>query len=265
METLRRERTRFFWKIEGEILFSNAFKAIARDGQTVTTYLLILARQPLPPNLKYRIRLEKAGLWPPKDSSFSFPVREARHHGLTEKGLASGLRRLHEVGIIDRIRTGSALKGDFALYVLSERWRGFGKPTFKAIPWPKAKAIGKRDEGGKFIRQRGRKFLVAAISAATNDSLTANPAATYPPVAAKTAVNSAENGHLVAAETAVLLSYPSLDVDPGEVKKVKKKVRTPNLRSKGTVVAIRREDNPDISFWAEDESLVHSFGSEVDH
>lgn len=254
-ETLRRERKRFFWKIEGELLFSDAFKAIARDGQTVTTYLLILARQPLPPNRKDRIRLEKAGLWPPKGSSFSFPLREAKHHGLTEKGLASGLQRLHEVGIIDRIRAGSPLKGDFALYVLSERWRGFGrlsdgtlKPTFKSIPWPKGKPLSeeeerkRRDTNGKFIRRRGRKNLVAAFSAATYVSLTVNPAATHPPVAAKSAVNSAENGHLVAAESAVLLSSPYLVSDLREVKKVKMKVWTPDSRSQGAAAETRRDD-----------------------
>lgn len=244
-ETLRRDRKRFFWKIEGEVLFSDAFKAIARDGQTVTVYLLILARQTLPPNRKDRIRLEKAGLWPPKDSSFSFPVREARHHGLTEKGLAAGLQRLHEVGIIDRIRAGSALKGDFALYVLSDRWRCFGKPTFNAIPWPKAKPLSveeerkRRDTNGKFIRRRGRKFLVDAILAATKDSMTANPATTSSPVAAEYAVNSPENGPLVAAESAVLLSSPSLDSD---LREVKKKVRALNLGSKCTAAAIRRDD-----------------------
>jgi hypothetical protein len=31
METLRRDRKRFFWKIAGELLFCDAFKAIARE------------------------------------------------------------------------------------------------------------------------------------------------------------------------------------------------------------------------------------------
>lgn len=282
-EALRRERKRFFWKLDGEIFFHDVFKEIARDGQTVTTYLLTLARQPIPPNKKDRIRLEKAGLWPPKDPSFSFPVREAPYHGLTEKGLAAGLRRLHEVGIIDRIKPGSALKGDFSLYVLSERWRGFGrlpdgtiKPTFKAIPWAKPLSEEeekkrkeqdkkRRDANGKFIRRRGRKVLVAAILAATKDSMTANSAATPPPVAAKTAVNNTPNAPIVAAETAVLLSSPSLDVEPGEVKKVKKKIRTLNPRSKDAAAPFRSDDAPDIFPWAEDEPLVHSFESEATH
>ena len=133
-EALRQERKRFFWKIDGDLLFHDAFKKIVRDGQTVAVYLLILARQPIPPKKKDQKRLEKLGLWPPKDSSFSFPVREAPYHGLTVRGLSHGLQRLHEIGIIDRIKPGSAKKGDFALYRLSNRWRSFGKTTFEPLP-----------------------------------------------------------------------------------------------------------------------------------
>jgi len=261
-EALRRDRKRFFWKIEGEVLFSDAFKEIARDGQTVTAYLLILARQPIPPNKKDRIRLEKAGLWPPKDSSFSFPVREAPYHGLTVRGLAHGLQRLHEVGLIDRLRTGSAKKGDFALYVLSERWRNFRKPTFNAIPWPKATTIGTRGEGGKFIRRRGRKSPVVAIPTTTKAPLMVNMTTTTPLVVDEYTINTFEKPRSVVAESTMLLSSPSLDVDPGVVKKVKKKIRIPNSRSKKISAPIQRDEN---TFWAEDEPLVHSFGSEVAH
>lgn len=242
IEALRRERKRYFWKIEGDLLFSEAFKAIARDGQTVTVYLLILARQPFPPNKKDRLRLEKAGLWPPKDSSFSFPVREAPSHGLTVRGLAHGLRRLHEVGIIDRIKSGSAMKGDFALYQLSTRWQSFGKPTFNAVSWPKAITIGARGEGGMFIRRRGRKNLVVALLTTTKAPLMANLTTTTPPVVAESTINTCGKPSSVVVESTMLLSSPSLDVDPGEVKKVKERVRTRNSRSKGTSAPIRRDE-----------------------
>jgi hypothetical protein len=112
-------------------------------------------------------------------------------------------------------------KGDFARYILSERWKKWGKPDFQAIPWPKADSIGRRDQNGKFIRQRGRMILVAAISAATKDELTANSAATPPPVAAKSAVNEPISPPPVAAKSAVLLSSPVLDPDlqGGRIKK----------------------------------------------
>ena len=264
VETLRQSRKRFWWTIQGELLFGEAFKKIARDGQTVTAYLLILARQTLPPNRKERIRMEKAGTWPPKDTSFSFPLREARYHGLTEKGLAAGLRRLHEVGIIDRIRTGSSRKGDFSLYVLSERWRGFGKPTFNAVPWSrtlteeenkirKEQEKKRRDPRGKFIRRRGRTFLVAAISAVKESSLAADSAVKAKPLAAEIAVNSTLNALVVAAEIAVLLSLPSLDVNPGRSKKGGKKDRTSNSRAKTNFGPIQCNAIPR---WTDKEQVV---------
>lgn len=238
-EALRRERKRYFWKLDGEVLFSDAFKEIARDGQTVTTYLLILARQPIPPNKKDRLRMEKAGTWPPKDSSFSFPVREAPYHGLTVRGLAHGLQRLHEVGIIDRIKSGSAMKGDFALYQLSTRWQSFGKPTFRALPWPKANTIGKRGEGGMFIRKRGRKNLVVALLTTTKAPLMTNMTTTTPPVVAESTMRACGKPLSVVAESTMLLSSPSLDM---ELREVKKKVRTLNSRTKGNAAPIRRDD-----------------------
>ena len=264
-EALRRERKRFFWKLDGDLLFHDVFKEIARDGQTVTTLLLVLARQPIPPNKKDRIRMEKTGLWPPKNTSFSFPVREAPYHGLTVRGLAHGLQRLHEVGIIDRIKSGSAKKHDFALYRLSERWRSFGKPTFEALPWPKATTIGARGEGGMFLRTRGRKSPVVADMTTTKAPLMVNPTTTTRPVVADSTMRACGKPPSVVAESTMLLSSPSLEPDLREVKKDRRKVRTLAPRSKDAATPFRRDDNPDIFPWAEDEALVHSFGSEVTH
>jgi hypothetical protein len=152
------------------------------------------------------------------------------------------LRRLHEVGIIDRLKSGSGKKGDFALYRLSDRWRNFGKPTFEAIPWPKATTIGARGEGGKFIRIRGRKIPVVAYSTTTKAPLMVDMTTTTPLVVDEYTINTFEKPRSVVAESTMLLSSPSLDVDPGEVKKVKKKFRTSDSSSKSNSTAIRRED-----------------------
>ena len=256
VEALRRERRRFFWKIEGEVLFSDAFKEIARDGQTVTVYLLVLARQAFPPNRKERTRMEKAGLWPPKNTSFSFPVREAPFHGLTVRGLAHALRRLHEVGLIDRISSGSALKGDFAQYAMSERWRNFGKPTFRPVPWPKAATIGTRDKRGMFTRRRGRKSPVVANPATTKAPLVANPATTTRPVVVKSAINTCGKRASVVAESTMLLSSPSLDRDLRSAKGVKKKVRTLNPRSKGAAAASQQRINIKLPVWPDQHKVL---------
>ena len=49
----------------------------------------------------------------------------------------------------------------------------------------------------------------------------------------------------------------------GASKGIEKKVLSSDSRYKGTAAAIQHDDNPDISFWAEDESLVHSFGGDA--
>ena len=213
----RDRRRRHIRSIKGEVVMSDAFKKIASYGPAVTTYLQIIFKQPLPPNAKERKRLEKLRLWPRPPEEFSFPLREAPYHGLTQKGLAEGLRRLHEVGIIDRTHPGSAMrKGDFARYILSERWRDWGKPSFRVIPWQKAESPIERDETGKFKRRRGRKVLVAAISAATERYLTAESAATHPAVAAKSAVNRGGNEAFVAADSAAILYlHQSIQKKPG--------------------------------------------------
>lgn len=157
------------------------------------------------------------------------------------------------------------MKGDFALYRLSDRWRSFGKQTFEAIPWPKANTIGARGEGGKFLRRRGRKSPVVAESTTTKAPLMANLTTTTPPVVAESTMRACGKPRSVVAESTMLLSYPSLDVDPGEVKKVEKKVRTLNPRSKDAATPFRSDDAPDIFPWAEDEPLVHSFESGATH
>lgn len=183
----RQSRRRFFFLLQGELLFSPAFNKISSFGPAVTALLHVIARQPLPPKKKEQERLRKARLWPPKPAEFSFPIREARHHGLTEKGLAEGLLRLHEVGFIDRLHPGSARRGDFARYVFSERWKKYGRDDFEHIEWPKAIAVGRNDRGntGRFLPTRiGKRSVptskpfVAAISTATKEQRMAKYAAT---------------------------------------------------------------------------------------
>ena len=233
VEAERATRRRFFIKGEGDMFFSAACKEIAGEGAAVAVLIHVLFRQSFPPRAKERKKLERAGLWPPPPQEFSFPYREARHHGLTEKALAAGLAALHRVGFIDRIHPGSGKKrGDFARYIISERWRAWSRPDFKELPWEKATSVGRHDKTvvdddgnvihkgtGKFIPSRpsksgARRSVVAAKSAATEDQLTAKSAATTSPVAAKSAVNTPPPGVFVAAKSAVFLSSPSSDVDP---------------------------------------------------
>ena len=273
LQQREQRRRRPYFPFPGEILFSDAIKAVARTPAPVV-YSLIVTRQPYPPDAKQIARLKKARLWPPKPVEFSFPLREARFHGLTEKGLAKGLRELHRVGIIDIAHHGSALRGDFSHFILSERWRSWGNPNlFDARPWPKARFVPERDKGGteQFVRhsrkESMRKLLEANIATIDPPVVVGN-ATTDPLLVAKIAVNTPPESPLLVAKSAVIIDLlQGSDTEPkgqDSEGRVKKRTRTLNSRSKSTAAPFRRDDNPDISFWAEDEALFHSF-SEATH
>jgi len=214
IEDDRRGRVRFFCQLKGEMVFSPAFNEISRKGSSVAVLIHILFRQPFPPKAKERKRLERAGLWPRPPEEFSFPIREAKHHGMSEWALSQGLETLHRVGFIDRRHPGSGAKrGDFARYILSERWRKWGGPDFNAIPWEKAATVGIRGEGGKFIRRRiGKReaddAFVAVKDTATKGQTAVKYTATTPHVAVKNTANRPPKGAFVAVKSTVLLSSP---------------------------------------------------------
>jgi len=160
-EQIKRQRARrreLWFKIYGEMIFSMAFNAIAKHGATVAVLLHILSRKPIDPKKKEQDRLQKLGQWPRPIEPFSFPIREAKHHGMTEKGLSKGLRELHRVGFIDLHHHGSALRGDFSLFILSDRWRWYATESFQEMEWPKSKCVVARsDENGVFVSYKVHK------------------------------------------------------------------------------------------------------------
>jgi hypothetical protein len=48
------------------------------------------------------------------------------------------LKELHRLGFIDVKKPGSGLKGDFTVFVMSQRWRSFGNSEFPHKEWPKS-------------------------------------------------------------------------------------------------------------------------------
>ena len=69
---------------------------------------------------------------------FSFTYKEGNHRGLSDQQFSKALRELHQAGFLDVYRAGSALKGDFSVYLLSDRWRLFGQPGFEKKEFPKS-------------------------------------------------------------------------------------------------------------------------------
>lgn len=72
------------------------------------------------------------------DGKIDFTYREAIFRGLTAQKFSKALRELHEIGFIDVKKPGSALKGDWTAFKLSDRWREFGTPNFKYVEFPRS-------------------------------------------------------------------------------------------------------------------------------
>jgi hypothetical protein len=265
VEADRRKRATLYFNYPGpwEFLFSEAGRAITKTHPSaIVVYLHVIARQPLPPKKKERMRLEKLGLWPPKDpKEFSFPIEEGPIQGLGKSATASGLFILHNVGAIDRLHPGSATRGEFATYVLSDRWRQWrppsGGPDFVALEWKKAQVIGTRDttivneDGivvhkgtGKFLKRgrspkTSRKVRVVASRTTSKPSLVAMITTSEKPLVAMTTMNKAPDADPLVAMTTIFLSSPVVDSNLKTVKKVKKKVRPLGHGSKSIAAATK--------------------------
>lgn len=260
IEADRRRRATLYFNYPGpwEFLFSEAGRAITKTHPSaIVVYLHVIARQPLPPKKKERMRLEKLGLWPPKEpKEFSFPIEEGPIHGLGKSATASGLFILHDVGAINRLHPGSATRGEFATYVLSDRWRQWrppaGGPDFMVVEWMKAQVIGTRDSTikdedgnvvhkgtGKFLKRKrtpktSRKVHVVASTTTSKPSLVEMNTTREKPLVVMNAMNKAPDADPLVAMSTIFLSVPILSSDPRTGRKVKEKVRTLNSRSKST-------------------------------
>ncbi len=250
LQQREQRRRRPYFTIPGEILLSDALKAVACTTAPMV-FLQIVVRQPYPPNAKEIARLKKARLWPQKSVVFSFPQREAVYHGLGVKAWRKGIRELHRVGIINIVDHGSAKRGDFTTYVLSERWRLWGKAGFDARPWPKAKFVPKRDEGGteqfvKNSRKEGMRKLLEANATSIDPRIEAERASIPPLIEAQRAVNNPLASALIEAQKTLIIDYyqgseagPKVQDSEG---RSKKKVRTPDPGSKSIATPFRRDD-----------------------
>jgi hypothetical protein len=72
------------------------------------------------------------------DGEIAFTYSEAALRGLTSHKFRRALKDLHGFGFIDVVKPGSALKGDWTQFALSERWREFGTPNFKGLGVPRS-------------------------------------------------------------------------------------------------------------------------------
>jgi hypothetical protein len=196
------------------------------------------------------------------NGEISFTFQQAERRGVKPRTFHRAVRKLHRLGFIDVAKQGRGRKNEYTKYALSARWQRFDTPEWKDVPYPEPFEEGFASKDFQ-EKQRDRRLKKGG----QNSPLPVDRIVHY--ALAEAPSNGQKSPRETPDSSQPQWTEKSTSIDSvmpsGTVKKVKKKVRTLNSRSKGTAAAIRRDDNPDISFWAEDEALVHSFGSEVTH
>ena len=92
------------------------------------------------------------------DGDISFTYLEAKLRGLSCQQTSKGLRELHRLGFIDIKQPGSALRGDWTRYSISDRWKHFGTDQFQNIEFPRSvRWVNFGFGGSKQRRKRLRK------------------------------------------------------------------------------------------------------------
>ncbi len=120
--------------LDNQFIDSPATLALAacKSGYPMLVYLHILQkRQPAKATKadkkKYRRRFINE-----RDITFSY--EEAKRLGIGTRAFNLAIDRLHQLGFIDIVKPGHGLvKGECTIYGLSERWKSYGTPEFKAV------------------------------------------------------------------------------------------------------------------------------------
>ncbi len=121
-------------RINFDLLHSEAFKSIK---YTPTLKLLIWFHE------KVKVRVNKKNRARNRyevieGQEIAFTYTEAKLRGLTAHQISRGLQELYQFGFIDIKQPGSALRGDWTRYSLSQRWRDFATANFKELAFPKS-------------------------------------------------------------------------------------------------------------------------------
>lgn len=259
----RRQASNGFVGLPNQLVDSKAFAALT-TGASVKTLVWFWGEA------KYEKKKRKPGTESPigkidkikNNGEISFTYQVAEWRGLKPRTFYRVLRELHRVGFIDVSRQGRGRKGEYTKYALSSRWQWYNTPEWKEIPFPEGFKEGFRSSEFQENQRKRREKSSGQKSPLPMDNKV--------PYEIGEALKSGQKSPLKMAVTShSQRTKKSISIDSvmgcTTSKMNKKKVQTRNSRSKGTAAAIRRDDNPDISFWAEDEPLVHFFGTEATH
>lgn len=72
------------------------------------------------------------------NGEFEFTYREAGFRGLTAQQYRKALKELYELGFIEIKKPGSALKGDFTVFTLSDHWKAYKTPDDRRSDFPRS-------------------------------------------------------------------------------------------------------------------------------
>ncbi len=195
----------------------------------------------------------------------SFEYRIAGYRGMRADQFSRALKELFRYGFIDLDHHGRGVKGDYTKFALSDRWKKYGTDRWEPITFPISERAGwasddfkrKQRERRKKNRYANAELLTTGLRSYSTPELVND----YGIAELQTTVSAPP----VTTQMRSLLRSTMPLTPTRTEKKVKKKVRTLNSRSKSTAAPFRRDKTPDISFWAEDEALIHSFESEATH
>ena len=118
--------------IETALLHSDAFKELLPLASKVLLYCY---------EKFYRKKEKRIGgraAYKVINREFVFTYDEAEFRGLSHRQFHRCLEALYSHGFIDVIHPGSARRGDYAKYAISDRWQNFNTVGFEKLAFPRS-------------------------------------------------------------------------------------------------------------------------------
>jgi len=129
----QKKSANWYVRIGFELLHSQAFRELKNPS---ALKLLVWFHE------KVRVKINKgrrgAKRYTVENGNISFTYQEGMYRGLTHQQFSMALKDLHRFGFIDIVRPGSARKGDWTEYVISQRWQSYGTANFCCPPCPRS-------------------------------------------------------------------------------------------------------------------------------
>jgi len=140
----KRQSRRWF---DADLADSKALWALS--GSSAAVYIRFLVKR----HMESTGKGKKAKWHCTNNGNLRFTYKEAKSFGVGTYAFTRTLTQLVEVGLLDITRPGGGIKGDCALYALSERWRLYGKPGFVKAERKKGRqSQAQRSPDGRFER-----------------------------------------------------------------------------------------------------------------